>query len=195
MDLYIKPSDNSVEEKLLLKTDGQKTEERTKDGHFLLFTSKGPKTNSDLWALSFPGETKTQQGISRVSPDGRWLAYRSSESSTSGLFVRPFAPDAPAGTGAKWMVSKGVGAFPTWRPDGKQLFYVSPDAQMMAVDIDTSKGFQASPPLRLFTVPSTATLGWDVSPDGRRFLFAAPPSLGHVIPFTVVLNWAAGLKK
>ena len=67
----------------------------------------------------------------------------------------------------------------------------------MAVDIDTSKGFQAGTPRRMFTAPSgaaTAT-GWDLSPDGKRFLFAAPPNTGHVIPFTVVLNWAADLKK
>jgi hypothetical protein len=48
----------------------------------------------------------------------------------------------------------------------------------------------------MFTAPGTTlTSGWDLSPDGKRFLFAAPPGSGRTIPFTVVLNWAAGLKK
>jgi hypothetical protein len=48
----------------------------------------------------------------------------------------------------------------------------------------------------MFTALATVlTAGWDVSPDGKRFLFAAPPGGFRTTPFTVVLNWAAGLKK
>ena len=158
-----------------------------------------------ICALPLPGgakpvsllQTQFAEGVARVSPDGHWLAYTSSESGTFENYVRPFTPDAPAGTGAKFMVSKGGGALPLWRPDGKELFYLSLTNQVMAVDIDTSKGFQAGTPRRMFASPVVAapTVRWDVSPDGKRFLFAAPPSATHVIPFTVVLNWAAGLKK
>ena len=67
---------------------------------------------------------------------------------------------------------------------------------MTVVDIDTSKGFQASTTRGLFTAPSLAlNQGWDLSPDGKRFLVVAAPGIGRTIPFTVVLNWAAGLKK
>ena len=208
MDLYIKPADGSGEEKLLLKTDEPKTDARwAKDGRFLLFTSTGPKTSADMLALPFTGEAKpvsllkTQflpaEAVPRVSPDGRWLAYMSNESGSSENYVRPFTPDAPAGTGAKWLVSKGGGAFPLWRPDGKELFYLSLTNQVMAVEIDTSKGFQAGTPRRMFASPvvTAPTVRWDVSPDGKRFLFAAPPGSGRTIPFTVIVNWAAGLKK
>jgi serine/threonine protein kinase/Tol biopolymer transport system component len=204
-DLYIKPADGSGEEKLLLKTDEPKIVERwTRDGRFLLFDSRGPKTAFDIWALPFPGEAKpvsllqTQfsEDSSRVSPDGRWLAYDSDESGTYEIYVRPFTPEAPAGTGAKWLVSKGTGIYPIWRPDGKELFYVTLAGQVMSVDIDAGKGFQADTPKRIFTAPSTGLpAGWDLSPDGKRFLFAAPPNTGRTIPYTVVLNWAAGLKK
>ncbi len=202
LDLYIKPADGSGEEKLLLHTDESKNPERwTKDGRFLLFTSRGPKTA--LWALPFPGpakpvallQTQFEEGQARVSPDGRWLAYTSTESGANDIYVRPFTPEAPAGTGAKWLVSKGGGIRPLWRPDGKQLFYLT-NGPTMAVDIDTSKGFQAGTPRRMFTGPlGVANSGWDLSPDGKRFLLVAPPNTGRVIPFTVVLNWAAGLKK
>jgi hypothetical protein len=63
------------------------------------------------------------------------------------------------------------------------------------VDIDISKGFQAGTPRRLFAAPAGVLTSWDLSPDGKRFLFAAPTNASRVIPFTVVLNWAAGLKK
>ena len=57
------------------------------------------------------------------------------------------------------MVSKGGGNRPIWRPDGKELFYVGPASQVMAVDIDASKGFQAGTPQRMFTGPTTTTVG------------------------------------
>jgi hypothetical protein len=77
------------------------------------------------------------------------------------------------------------------------LLYLGPISSVMAVDIDTSKGFQAGTPHRLFNAPPSAAQinGWDLAPDGKRFFFAAPPNTGRVIPFTVVANWAAGLKK
>jgi len=186
-----------------LKTDQPKTVERwTKDGRFLLFDSQGPKTIADIWALPSLGQAKpvhllqTQytEGLARASPDGRWLAYTSTEAGPYEIYVRPFTPEAPAGT--KWQVSKGGGIRPIWRPDGKELFYLTLASQVMAVDIDTSKGFQAGTPGRLFTPPAGAlNTGWDLTPDGKRFLFVAPPSTGRAIPFTVVVNWAAGLKK
>jgi len=117
-DLYIKLADGSGEERVLLKTGERKIEERwTRDGRFLLFSSIGVKTNFDIWALPYPGEAKpvtllqTQftERWPKVSADGRWLAYMSNESGVPDIYVRPFTPDAPAGTGAKWLVSKGGG--------------------------------------------------------------------------------------
>jgi Tol biopolymer transport system component/predicted Ser/Thr protein kinase len=205
MDLYIKPADGSAEEKLLLKTDEPKLEERwTKDGHFLLFESTGAKTSGDIWALPYPGganpilllQTPRTEGQPRASPDGRWLAYSSFESGTIDIWVRPFTPEAPAGTGAKWLVSKGTGWRSIWRPDGKALFYLSVTSQAMAVDIDTSKGFQAGTPRRMFTVPTGGGIaGWDLSPDGTRFLLPVPLNTSRITTYTVVVNWAAGLKK
>jgi len=202
-DLYTKPADGSGEEKLLLKTDAPKVVDGwTRDGRFLLFNSNG--TGYDIWALPFTGEAKPVPLLqtpfvevqATVSPDGRWLAYTSDESAGYEVYVRPFTPTAPSGTGAKWLVSKGGGLGARWRPDGKALYYVSTGSQMMTVDIDTSKEFEAGTPRRLFAAPPLALVaGWDISPDGKRFLFIAPPNTGRTIPFTVVLNWAAGLKK
>jgi eukaryotic-like serine/threonine-protein kinase len=205
MDLYIKPADGSGEEKPLFKTDEPKTESRwTKDGRFLLFSSLGHNGQEDLWALPFPGASKPvslsrtpfDSRMAGVSPDGRWLASMSDESGAAETYVRPFTPEAGAGTGAKWLVSKGGGIRPLWRPDGKGLFYSTLNFEVMAVDIDTSKGFEAGTPRRMFTTSNNVlTTGWDLSSDGQRFLMVSPPNTGRVIPFTVVLNWAASLKK
>jgi hypothetical protein len=60
---------------------------------------------------------------------------------------------------------------------------------------DTTNGFRAGTPRRLFATPPFANVGWDVAPDGKPFLFLTPPNGGRPAPFTVVLNWAAALKK
>ncbi len=205
LDLYIKPANGSAEEKLLLKTDQQKTVDRwTKDGRLLLFTSVGPQTAEDIWALPFPErsepvlllQTQFQEGVGRVSPDGRWLTYISSQSGAFEVYVRPFTPEASAGSGAQFLVSKGGGFRPFWRPDGKALFYVSIAGRVMAVDVDTSNGFQAGTPRPMFQAPAgVGILSWDLSPDRKRFLFISPTGAGRVIPFTVIVNWAASLKK
>jgi Tol biopolymer transport system component len=204
IDLYVKASDSSGDERTLLKTGEQKyVETWTRDGRYLVFDSLPNANDPDLWAFPFSGDGKAVplvkthflEGGARVSPDGRWMAYVSNESGGYEIYVRPFTPEAP-GTGAKWLVSKGAASLnPLWRPDGKVLFYLSSTLQAMAVDIETSKGFQAGAPRRMFAAPpQAADLGWDIAPNGKRFLFIASPGAGRTIPFTVVVNWQAGLK-
>lgn len=202
-DLYMGNADSPGQEKLLLHTDEPKAESSlTKDGRFLLFSAIGNKTSGDIWALPLQGEAKpvalaqTQypERFGRVSPDGKWLAYTSGESGGPEIYVRPFS-GSEGSAGPKWQVSKGGGLRSIWRPDGKGLYYITLNLQVMAVDIDASKTFAAETPRRLFVPPVLApTQGWDIAPDGR-FLFVTPPSPGHVVPFTVVLNWAAKLNK
>ena len=92
------------------------------------------------------------------------------------------------------MVSKGGGTNPRWRGDGKQLFYRNPGGQVMAVDVAADKTFQFGVPKRLFGAPEAAS-SFDVTADGKRFLLVTQQSVSTPAPFTVVLNWRAGLKK
>ena len=39
-------------------------------------------------------------------------------------------------SGAKWPVSQGGGIQPLWRGDGKELFFIGADQQLMAVGIN-----------------------------------------------------------
>lgn len=98
----------------------------------------------------------------------------------------------------KWMVSNDGGGTPLWARDGKQLFYLSPDGEAMAVDVNTTGIFQAGvPKALLFKVPP-GVIFWDISPDGKRFLIVAPSNTAAAaapLKFTVVLNWQATLNK
>jgi hypothetical protein len=65
---------------------------------------------------------------------------------------------------------------------------------MMAVAVGYGREFRVGTPTPLFQTPSGAVVG-DVTADGKRFLLIAPVGPSASVPFTVVLNWTAGLKK
>ena len=64
----------------------------------------------------------------------------------------------------------------------------------MGVDVNNSQQFQAGTPSPLFQTPP-GTIAGDVTADGKRFLLVTPAGASAAVPFTVVLNWTAGLKK
>lgn len=84
---------------------------------------------------------------------------------------------------------------PRWRGDGRELFFVEPNGDLMSVaitDVTSSASMatlQVGRPARLFPSPSPAN--WDAAPDGQRFLFGIPVGHQELAPFTVVLNWQA----
>src|SRR5262249_49561220 len=116
----------------------------SRDGRFVLFLSIDPSSNRDLWVLPHQGDRKPwvflktnfSERWGQVSPDGRWVAYISNESSRDEIHVRPFVEDsAGAAVGDQWQVSTAGGIHPVWRPDGKELYYLSPDGKLMAATI------------------------------------------------------------
>ena len=201
------------DEELLLKSSEDKLPTSwSRDGRFLLYTTSDPKTRkSGLWVLPLEGDkkpfpflrTEFNNEDGQFSPDGRWVAYFSDESGRNEIYVRTFSPDSTAAasdTGGKWLISTGGGSEPRWRGDGKELYYLAPDGKLMAVEITTNPVFRAGAPNALFQTPpqgAFTTLGysWVLTPDGKRFLFLAPVEQTGQAPFTVVLNWQAGLKK
>ena len=82
------------------------------------------------------------------------------------VYVRPF----PSGPGT-WQISTAGGAFPAWRRDGKELYYLGLDFKLMAVPVSADTKFHAGSPVALFPVrPSGAGTVYDVTSDGQRFL-------------------------
>ena len=148
--------------------------------------------------IPFP-KTEFNEDAGHFSPDGHWIAYRSDETGQFEIYVRKFTPDASAtgfSTSGKWQVSYGGGLRPKWSADGKELFYVTPDGKVMAAAVTLSPAFQAGTPKLLFqSPPQPGRPNGDITADGRRFLFPVPADPAAQPPFSVVLNWQAGLKK
>jgi Tol biopolymer transport system component len=207
--LYQKASSSAGNQELLLPTPpgSSRLTDWSRDGRFLLYTSFDPALKADMWVLADPlGKaadrkaspflrTEFNEGQGRFSPDGRWIGYTSDESGKNEIFVRPFnSSSARSPQEGKWMVSRGGGTEPRWRRDGKELFYLSPDGNVMALEVSTNAVFQPGVPKVLFRAPPGATI-WDAAPDGQRFLFPVLVNDSARAPFTLVLNWQAALKK
>ena len=199
--LYQKVSSGTGNEEFLVQEGGLKVPtDLSSDGRFLAYHVIDNKTKTWDLGLCSVAEKKTSVFLStpaaevngRFSPDGRWIAYQSDESGTVEVYVQPFP-----GHGGKWQISKAGGTQPVWNRNGKEIFYVSADNKLMAVDVKADSGFEAGPPRALFEVHLKSVNGWkyDISPDGQRFL--ANVVIGEVRsnPITLVLNWAAETKK
>ncbi len=171
------------------------------DGKFILYTDIDPKSRRDIWVLPLEGDRKpyvffqtpVDDTSAVFSPDGRWIAYRSSESGNPEIYVQTF----PA-SGGKWPVSTAGGLSPVWRRDGKELFYITPDGKLMAVEIKIGSTFEPGVPKLLFDVATARTLAtsaYDVSTDGQRFLFISGQLDTNPSSLAVIVNWTAELKK
>jgi len=175
----------------------------SRDGRYLtsVTMNSNPKTGNDIWMLPLKDsrgdrkpapvfQTDFQESYNKISPDGRWLAYQSDESKRPEIYVVGFP-----GLNGKWQVSVDGGRIPVWSRDGKELYFLSANNKLMAVEIKPGAQFQAGVPKPLFDVqlgPSSPNFA--VSADGR-FLIATPVEQGAAVPMTVVLNWQAALKK
>ncbi len=208
--LYQKNSNGAGKEEVLIPptNDFKVSNDWSRDGRFLLYTVQDPKTNTDLWVAPLTAngqlagppapfantEFSEQQG--QFSPDSRWIAYVSDESGRPEVHVQAFP--LPAGGGSKTLISRDGGTQPRWRRDGKELFYVSLDGKLMAVDVSSGQTFKASAPKALFQASiygddsARSLFRWDTNADGNRFLVDTVESSPE--PLTMVLNWTAGLK-
>ena len=165
-------------------------EDWSRDGSHIVY-----RFGDDLYVLPmsddrepFPiVEAPGRQDEARLSFDGNWLAYVSDESGDWETYLTSF----PAGD-QKLLVSSGGGSQPRWKPDGRELYYLSLDGKLMAVDITTGNGtISVGTPNELFDAGLLVDPVRDqfaVSPNGEQFLVQAPVS-GATSPITVVLNW------
>ena len=152
------------------------------------------KPLGSFMARVYEGE-RTTLANTRISPDGRWAAYVSDQSGRNEVYVRPF----PVGDG-KRMISVSGGIEPTWRGDGKEIYYIAPDGNLMAVPIGVTRGLEPGLPARLFQTSMTNTTisGYTrnqylVTSDGQRFLINQPVGSTFPAPITVVVNWMAAV--
>jgi Tol biopolymer transport system component len=188
--IYRKPSNGEGAEELVYTLSGAGTtlQEWTADGRYLTYYS--PQLGGNIeFALPLTGDPKPIQVArsefvmfaARLSPDNRFVAFRSNESGKDQIWVRRFDPTSPSNE--KWQISTEGGTGPVgWRADGKELYYLSLDRGIMAVDVRAESGFEFGMPKLLFKVPEAFPAGAGLGPvtsmgrDGERFLFAVPPT-------------------
>jgi dipeptidyl aminopeptidase/acylaminoacyl peptidase len=166
--------DGSEPEATLFRTDtlAISTAVQAPDGRTLYFSTV--RNTSGIWRVA-PGDTAPvrilQEGLQpRISPDGKWLAYTSSESGESQVYLRPIS-----GTAARLAVSEAGGSQPVWDRNGVALFYQGRNGYMRAV-------IETTPVLRIMRRDLVLPGGvfgptapqFDVAMDGQRLLVLEP---------------------
>jgi Tol biopolymer transport system component len=203
--IYTKAADGTGEEELLYRYTpgaGAVPTDWSRDGKFLAFYTGISEPPLGALLLLVPLEreqaAERRQEIEwlradydasqgRFSPDGRFIAYLSNEAQPARmeLYIREFDPDDPesAATSAPLRVSQnGALGMIAWRDDAQEMYYITYDWAVMAVDIETTPMLRAGAPHRLFELdgplPGNPAQWNNVSRDGERFVFALPTADG-----------------
>ena len=216
LSLYRKTSFGSGNDELLLQADASgfsqdnvlSAMDWSSDGRFLAYQRGNATNRADIWVLPLEGDpepyvflrTEFNEFQARFSPDARWIAYASNESGRDEVYVQPF----PA-TGGKWQISIYGGRHPRWRGDGRELFYLTLDGRLMAVEVRADRTFEPGVSTALFEMPIGTTdtpnsADYAVTTDGQRFLIVAAsdeesPTSREMASLTVVLNWISLLEE
>jgi hypothetical protein len=200
--IYQRAADGSGSEELVHRAGDQRTTfpaDWSADGRFLVYWSRGAKTRIDTWALPMTGDKtpipllvgEYDEAATQLSPDGRWMAYRSDVAGTYEIYLQSVNANGTAGSN-KIRLTQNGGAQPRFRGDGRELFYIANDGRMMALSLEYEREtVRASEPQPLFQthiLPAGAgasnSFEYDVTADGQRFLVgtvldgpnAMPPS-------------------
>jgi serine/threonine protein kinase len=203
IDLFEKAASGTGEEKLLLQSNDAKFGTSwSRDGQFLLFENWRQQGKGEVWVTNMSGtpepkpllhSTVFNQTQGAFSPDGHFISYTSDESGRTEVYVQRFPV-----TSDRWPISSGGGFQPTWSANGHELFYLSGDKKMMAVEVKIGKTFESGIPHPLFDVSSLKDLlgnSYAVTADGQRFLMRTSVEADQSTPMTIVLNWTSSLRK
>jgi len=138
------------------------------DGASAVFQIFSPASGTDIWRAQADGRqpvallaSPSSESNPVLSPDGKWLAYRSDGS----LYVTPYPS-----LGRRVLIAAVEEDTPRWSRSTPELFYI--EAGMFKALTYSVKG-GAFQPARATTLFDLGPLGtdFDVAPDGRRFLF------------------------
>jgi len=186
-------------ERLTTSRTGHTPTSISPDSGQLLFTQFGQPI--ELYMLSMQNDSEPQalfaSSWATISPNGRWLAYQSSEAGRLEVYVRPF----PETEGAVYPVSLNGGREPHWGPEGDELFFRNGD-EMMVVTVTTDPNFSATIPSTLFVgdFSESGDRSFSVSRDGQRFLMikdtvVIEQGASGATQFNVVENWFEELER
>jgi len=175
--------------------------------------ASNPETGYDIWTATLDTSdpdhpkagkpepflaTRANEMVPVFSPDGRWIAYRSNETGTNEVYVRPF----PAVRGGKWQISTAGGLYGFWSNNGRELFYETADNRIMVVDYTVNGDSFVPGKPRVWSETQgfyAGSANLALAPDGKRFAVfpmpeAAPPGKDSV-HVTFLLNFFDELRR
>jgi len=218
---WIRGDGSSQPEKLFGERTPLQVSSISPDGRTIALVRTGKDRGFEIWTLPLylndpdhpkPGKPEpfARESLSQVdpaiSPDGRWIAYVSTNGAGRGgqITVRPF-PSAPSA--GRWPVSESESGakFPVWSRNRRELFYVNSDNRIMVARYTANEhSFVPEKPRQwspapLFRPTYNALWNLDIAPDGRRFVVLGPPEFSSAEPTTVhatiLLNFLDELRR
>ncbi|MFC1661089.1 protein kinase [Gemmatimonadota bacterium] len=220
-DIWTRQADGTGEATLLLDLRESIIEAFwSPDGEWLVFRAggiPGQEGARDIFGFR-PGvdslpqplvASRADETAPTISPNGRLLAYVSTETGRKEVFLSPF----PEPQRWKVQVSEGGGRGPVWGGDSRELFYLADEGSTGGGAFFDSRDLwvatiDAGPPLTvgnreaLFTLPegfffAGNTTSYLVTGDGQRFLMAReyqPPEAPER-ELILVQNWVELMKE
>jgi serine/threonine protein kinase len=205
--LYVKNADGSGGEDLLADVPNLFNDptDITPDGRTIIYRSLSGETSEDIWTVPMDGrgepkpliQTRFNEIDAVVSPDGRWIAYRSDESGRFEIYVQSFPS-----LDRKYRVSEEganpivytLASWARWRNDGRELYFIGGDGQTIMVSAtECGEAFRFETPRPLLRLPH-GFVDADISPDGQRIAVCMPIGMQGRSVINVVMNWEAEIE-
>jgi eukaryotic-like serine/threonine-protein kinase len=177
----------------------------SRDGRYLVMARHSDSTSrSAVWlydlvarkpSLLLGGSSRFTEAT--ISPDGRWLAYVSTETGSQEVFLRPFLS-----SGAPERVSTSSGRTPRWLNDSRTLVYITALGRVVEVPVVAGNRIAVGASRVRFTVADWArslftdvSIPYDVNRDGTRFVvFGGSPNVA-MVEQDVLAPLAAGSRR
>jgi serine/threonine-protein kinase len=208
-NLYAINADGSGKPERLTTSDWQQIPSSWSSTNAIAFLQRPRLGMGGIWVLEMDGEAAAARKPKlflesrfvlwhpEFSPDGKWMAYVSTESGAPDVYVQPYP-----GPGEKIRISTAGGTEPIWSPNGRELLYRW-GHQVFSAAISSLSPFRADTPRLVFEskpgeYDATSPIrSWNVGADGRKFLLSryAESKDKPVTAMHVVLNWAEELKR
>jgi serine/threonine-protein kinase len=200
--LVRKPADGSGEEEVITAVQGQLFIRDVLDDQQRVLADYSRNANKqDIGMLPFAKEAKYVPLVTTsfddyspsLSPDRRWIAYQSDETSRYEIYVRP-----ASGTGGRWQISTEGGEEPRWSPDGRELYFRN-DTRMMVARVEPGATFQNDAPRVLFdgiyNLRSESGVSYDVDAKGRFLMVRLAQDNAPASAVRMILNWTTALQR
>ena len=199
--------DGSDEQRLTSSKRADVPTSWTPDSKKIAITSGRESGYTEVRIVSIEGDHPIEKLISgsfnaggaQFSPDGRWVAYVSDESSRNEVYLRQYQEPAN-----RVQISVAGGTQPMWSKTGRELFFRNGN-ELLAVSVALGSTVSAGKPAVLFSkVMPESTSGriyklssdYDVSNDGQRFVIPkSNPESSDSPRARVILNWFSDVKQ